>query len=254
MDQTGTDNLSLVLGIGMIGMFVLALSIIVFVLVYKRKIIEAQLIHQQRLVETGVAIQEEERKRFAADLHDEIGGGISTILLSISSLEYASENNQLESAKIKSIQKQLDNLLNSVREISYNITPYTLETYGLVATLSDICYQVQESGTLQADFVCNGNEDHLPFSTEIAVYRIVKELISNTIKHAEADLITLLVSYGQHSLTVKYTDNGKGYKEDTITKGSGIKNMINRAKILGATLDITGKVEKGTKAILILKI
>ncbi|WP_299208095.1 histidine kinase [uncultured Dokdonia sp.] len=253
MDQTGTDNLSLVLGIGMIGMFILALSIIVFVLVYKRKIIEAQLIHQQRLVETGVAIQEEERKRFAADLHDEIGGGISTILLSMSSLEQEYENNQTESIKIKNIQKQLDNLLNSVREISYNITPYTLETYGLVATLSDICYQVQESGQLQIDFVCNGNEDRLPFSTELAIYRIVKELITNTIKHAEANLITLSVSYKQYSLNVDYTDDGKGYSEDTIARGSGIKNMINRAKIVGASLDIRGEIEKGTKATLILK-
>ncbi len=254
MDQVGSDSLSLILSFGMIGMFILALSIILFVVVYKRRIVEEQLEHQQDLVETAIAIQEEERKRFAADLHDEIGGGISTILLSVSSLEYELDSPQSTSARIKNIQTQLNNLLNNVREISYNITPYTLETYGLIATLDDVCFQIQESGQIQVEFTYEGEEERLHFSKELAIYRIVKELLSNTIKHANASIIKVSIHYHEHTFELHYTDNGIGYSDDdTITNGNGIKNMIQRAKILDADFQIKSSLGFGTEARLIVK-
>jgi len=253
MDQVKTDSVSLILSIGMIGMFVLAVSIILFVLVYKRRIVEAQLVHQQHLIETAVAIQEEERKRFAADLHDEIGGGISTILLSLSGLAQDIKGEPDQKDKVHAIQKQLDDLLNSVREISYDITPYTLETYGLIATLTDVCYQIQESGQLQIEYTCTGDEERLSFATELAIYRIFKELISNTIKHAEASLITILVTYGSDYFKLNYTDDGKGYPTDTAARGNGINNMIHRAKILGADFEIKNSSTQGMEASIHLK-
>ena len=90
--QEGT---SLILFIGMLGMFFLAMAIVGFVLIYKKRLLkqqmklqEQQIIHQQQLLQSAVKIQDEERKRFAADLHDEIGGGISTILLSVEQVDF----------------------------------------------------------------------------------------------------------------------------------------------------------------------
>ncbi|MEP0263814.1 histidine kinase [Dokdonia sp.] len=252
MDSIQSEDFSLILIVGMAGMFLLAVSIILFVLIYKRKIIEEQLVHQQDLIQTAIAIQEEERKRFAADLHDEIGGGISTILLSISGLENHFQLPVKE--KVKGIRRQLNELLHSVREISYNITPQALETYGLIATLSDLCYQIQESGQLDVYFKCKGKEERMDFSKELAIYRICKELLSNTIKHSKSSQIDLSVIYNKNVFVLIYKDNGEGFVINAKGKGSGMKNMMNRSKILGATFDIKSRVPKGMEACLTLKL
>lgn len=256
MDRFQAEDFSLILIVGMTGMFVLAVSIILFVLIYKRKIVEGQLAHQQDLIQTAVAIQEEERKRFAADLHDEIGGGISTILLSVSGLENHFESPVREkiTTKINGIRQQLNELLHGVREISYDITPYALEAYGLVATLSDLCYQIQESGQLIVCFQCEGEEERIDFSKELAIYRICKELLSNTIKHANGSQIDVLIKYDNNVFILNYKDNGDGFVYDTINKGSGMKNMMNRSKILGATFNIKTTKPQGMEASLILKL
>ncbi|WP_299767929.1 histidine kinase [uncultured Dokdonia sp.] len=256
MDSLQSEDFSLILIVGMTGMFALAIAIILFVLIYKRKIIEEQLVHQQGLILTAVAIQEEERKRFAADLHDEIGGGISTILLSISGLEnhFQSPIKEKVSIKVEGVRQQLNELLDSVREISYDITPNALETYGLIATLSDLCYQIQESGQLVVLFECKGKEERLDFSKELAIYRICKELLSNTIKHAKASQISLSVLYNMGVFTLSYQDNGSGFIYDASSKGSGMRNMMNRSRILDAILDIKSVETRGMEAYLTLKL
>lgn len=256
MDRFQEEDFSLILIVGMTGMFVLAVSIILFVLIYKRKIVEGQLAHQQDLIQTAVAIQEEERKRFAADLHDEIGGGISTILLSVSGLENHFEFSVKEKiiTKINEIRQQLNELLQGVREISYDITPHALETYGLVAILSDLCYQIQESGQLDVCFTCKGEEERLDFSKELAIYRICKELFSNTIKHANASQIDVLLRYNNDVFILNYKDNGAGFDVDTIHEGSGMRNMVNRSKILGARFNIKSTKPHGINACLTLKL
>lgn len=247
MDKT-REEVTLILTIGMIGMFVLAVSIILFVILYKRKILKRKLRHQQELIQTAVEIQEEERKRFAADLHDEIGSGISTTLLSLSDLENGFNDQTDTIVKIKSIRTQLNYLLDTVREISYNITPSSLEAYGLLATIGDLCYQIQESGKLTIDFKYEGIEERIPFSKELAIYRICKELLTNTIKHAEASEIKISLVSKNRTLKLLYEDNGKGFVNDLYSKGMGMNNMVNRAKILDAEFSIEGIPNKGVKA------
>lgn len=253
MGKIKPEDFSLILIIGMTGMFVLAVAIILFVLVYKRKIIESQLEHQQQLIQTAVEIQEEERKRFAADLHDEIGGGISTILLSVSGLEPFFKTTDNKCSKIDIIRSQLNNLLDGIREISHNITPSNLENYGLIAALSDLCYQIQDTGAIEVNFEYEESDIRLHLSKELAIYRICKELLSNTIKHAKASQITISIQCLEHIFRLKYHDNGKGYRNDQFVKGNGMKNMKNRSKILNAEFTMESVTDKGMNAILILK-
>ena len=141
-----------------------------------------------------------------------------------------------------------------MREISYDITPHALETYGLVATLSDLCYQIQESGQLDVYFTCKGEEKRLDFSKELAIYRICKELLSNTIKHANASQIDVLIRYDTGVFVLNYKDNGIGFVCDTIDRGSGMRNMVNRSKILGAGFTIKNTKPPGIEASLTLKL
>lgn len=239
---------------GMLGMFVLAVAIFIFVLVYKRKMVEEQLLHQQHLVQVAIEIQEEERKRFAADLHDEIGGGMSTVLLSLSSLRGVHRHHPESKQSIDRITDQMNRLLASVREISYDLTPNSIESFGLIATLSDLCYQIQENsnGVLQVDFNFVGQEEEMSSNVELSIYRICKELLTNTIKHAEASEIVLSVSCEEGVFKLWYADNGKGFEQQLNQRNSGMRNMMNRAEILGGTFSISTNQSQGMSAHLTL--
>lgn len=253
MVDTGQEGTSLILFIGMLGMFFLAIAIVGFVLIYKKRLLkqqmklqEQQIAHQQQLLNTSVEIQDEERKRFAADLHDEIGGGISTILLSVSKLkkEPVEDTNIVEQSD--TIRTQLNNLLKKTREISYNIMPPTLEDFGLHETLSDLCYTLSEADTLVIDYEWNGDEKRLNFSQELALYRIVKEVLVNVVKHANATTVVITIDNTSESFKLVLKDNGAGFEIKTTKKGAGLRNIKDRALILGAELTISSKINTGT--------
>lgn len=253
------ETRSLILYGGMLGMFFLAIAIVGFVLIYKKRLLQQQmklqeerLAHQQQLLQSSVKIQDEERKRFAADLHDEIGGGISTILLSVERLkkEQATQSEIVE--KSEKVRDQLNNLLKKVREISYNIMPPTLEDFGLHEAISDLCYSIAESGHFTIDYVWNGVEERLDFSQELAIYRITQELLTNTIKHSEAKNVEVSIENSEEKFELYVKDNGKGFDPVAIHKGAGLRNITNRAEIIGAELTISGIIGEGTMIILYL--
>ncbi|WP_430413150.1 sensor histidine kinase [Kordia sp.] len=253
MVNQAQEGTSLVLYGGMLGMFFLAIAIVGFVLIYKKRLLRQKLAHQQQLLNSAVEIQDEERKRFAADLHDEIGGGISTILLSVSRLKKETAENEAVVTQSETIRKQLDCLLKKVREISYNIMPPTLEDFGLNEALSDLCYTINETGLLSVHYEWNGSEKRLKFSHELAIYRITKELITNTVKHAGAKMVSIQITTSDTNFKLLVKDDGNGFDQETIKKGAGLRNIYDRALILGAKLTISSHIGKGTSTTLDLK-
>ncbi|WP_298425804.1 sensor histidine kinase [uncultured Kordia sp.] len=246
MVEKAQDSASLVLYMGMLGMFFLAVAIVGFVLIYKKRLLQQQIAHQQQLLNSTIEIQDEERKRFAADLHDEIGGGISTILLSTAKLKKEAAKNEKIITQSETIRKQLDDVLQKVREISYNIMPPTLEDFGLNEALSDLCYTINETGSLTVQYEWSGSEKRLKFSTELAIYRITKELITNTVKHANAQVVTIQITNTTKYFKLIVNDDGNGFDQKTIKKGAGLRNIHDRALILGANLTILSSIGKGT--------
>ncbi|MGH1384642.1 sensor histidine kinase [Kordia sp.] len=248
--QEGT---SLILFIGMLGMFFLALAIVGFVIIYRRRLLKQQMklqeqkiIHQQQLLQSAVKIQDDERKRFAADLHDEIGGGISTILLSVERIKKEQIDQPEIVSKSQNVRDQLNQLLNKVREISYNIMPPTLEDFGLNEAISDLCYSISESSKIHIDYEWNGDEKRLDFSQELALYRIIKETLVNAVKHSEAETIKITIENSTESFKLTIKDDGKGFNTETVQKGAGLRNIKDRALILGGLIDITSNVNSGT--------
>ncbi|MBC8756235.1 sensor histidine kinase [Kordia sp. YSTF-M3] len=253
--ETTSDSGLTVIYTGMLGMFFLAFAIVGFVIIYKRRLLkqqmklqEQQILHQQQLLNTSVEIQDEERKRFAADLHDEIGGGISTILLSVSKLKKEALKDTNTVAQSEKIHHQLNDLLKKVREISYNIMPPTLEDFGLNETVSDLCFTISETDIIMVDYEWNGEEKRLNFSQELIVYRIIKEILVNVVKHAEATKVVITIDNTAESFKLLIQDNGKGFDTETTKKGAGLRNIKDRALIIGAELIISSKINSGTTA------
>jgi signal transduction histidine kinase len=255
MVNQAQEGTSLILYGGMLGMFFLAFAIVGFVIIYKRRLMkqymklqEQKILHQQQLLNTSVEIQDEERKRFAADLHDEIGGGISTVLLSVSKLKKEAIESTNTVAQSEKIHHQLNDLLKKTREISYNIMPPTLEDFGLNEALSDVCFTISEAKVISVDYQWNGDETRLNFSQELTLYRIIKEILVNVVKHANATKVAIIIDNTSKHFKFLIEDNGKGFDTKTVKKGAGLRNIKDRALIVGAELIISSKINSGTTA------
>jgi len=192
--------------------------------------------------------QEQERSRLAKDLHDGVGGLLSGMKLSLSTMKgnvYLSEEN---ARAVNNIIGQLDNSINELRRVSHNMMPEALIKYGLKEAIENYCESIDRSGELNVRLQTYGLERRMEQDTEIILYRIVQELLNNIIKHAEAKdvLIQLVRETGKFSLTVE--DNGKGFDINRAREkgGAGLRNIQARAEYVNGIVDIRTSPGEGT--------
>jgi signal transduction histidine kinase len=206
---------------------------------------------QQHLAATEAVLkgEEQERSRLAKDLHDGLGGMLSGIKYSFTTMKgnlvMTPENHQAFERSMD----MLDSSIREMRRVAHNMMPEALVRFGLDTALNDFCNDISQSGALNISYQSIGLEGVLiNQTTAITIYRIVQELVNNTMKHAKATtaIVQLTQSQGQLSLTVE--DNGKGF--DTrilkVNKGTGWVNIQNRVEFLKGKLDITSKEGEGT--------
>lgn len=205
---------------------------------------EQQLVVMQSVLQG----QEEERSRLARDLHDGVGGLLSGIKLSLSTMRgnvYLSEEN---AQSVNNVIVQLDNSIAELRRVSHNMMPETLIKYGLKEALENYCENLNLSGSLKVQLQTYGMEKRIEQNTEIIVYRIAQELLNNVIKHAGATkvLIQLLRKGNRFNLTIE--DDGRGFDIKNLegNTGAGLANVKARTEYLGGTLDVHSVIGAGT--------
>lgn len=207
---------------------------------------EQQQKHQQTLVSRVLAAQDEERKRFAADLHDVIGGDINTLMINL----------YMHEGSIKELKdytrEELKRIANQVREISYNLMPAALKNFGLSVGLEDLCKRLNKGQVIQINYQYQGESIRFDFSTELNIYRIVQELLTNAIKHASANNVLVRVAYKKCKLSLVISDDGIGFDPASVLLGSGVENVRMRASLIGASIDFNQGKEGGTNVILCL--
>lgn len=239
------DPVSLII-ISIVAVLILALGIVSFVLMYQRRVIrhhiEIRAINQQKqqeLLEASLKAEEEERRRIAAELHDDVGATLSSIKLFLSG-----DGNALPDADVINHSRQLlDETIKKVRSISHKLQPETIRYLGLHAALESMAETLSRSPALKVDYGVAGSVPKLPESAELAVYRIMQELVSNAIKHAGATAIQLRTQSDGVIFSALMTHNGKGitqteYEELVYKKGAiGLKNIEQRLQsVSGAIL------------------
>src|SRR5215213_3705445 len=195
--QANQAGISLVLFLGTLGMLVLTIGLILFIIFHQRKVIRYQLrlqqIEQEQqkiLLKASIRLQEEERQRIAADLHDDAGPLLATARL------YLSENlvNQDKATQLQSIYQTrqiLDDTIQLVRNISHSLMPPTLKNFGLESAIADLFQKISGAGTINASSRFHDYKERLKPDKELSIYRIVQELISNTLKHSNSSFIHL---------------------------------------------------------------
>jgi len=210
------------------------------------------LLHNQEMASMNAMLegQEKERKRIAQDLHDRLGSMLSTVKLHFQSLEGKVNQQQQESDKqFKKAFQLLDDLVEEVRKVSNNIVSGVLMKFGLVAALADLRDTIMGANQVQLELVTYNLDERLETPTEIALYRIVQELLSNALKHAQATELTVNIQREEDTLRLLVEDNGIGFDQAAVQGGMGLKNIESRVANLGGKLTIDSEKGRGTTVI-----
>jgi two-component system, NarL family, sensor kinase len=260
-DQPEVTEIYIIIGIAVIALVLLAGAIILFVLYYQKKMVEAQvdrqqmeLDYQRKMMEAALESQEIERRRVAGDLHDSIGAMLSTIRVSL--ITHA-KINKSEAEGINESKKMLDETIDSVRRISRDLMPSTLEKFGLAQAVREMCDRFQSTSALPIIFHEEGETPPLLKNRELMIFRVVQELINNALKHSHATQIDVAF-INSDNLTVVVHDNGIGFNiaehksDKTPGKGLGLFNIENRVRVVGASVDFQSEPGKGSRISIII--
>lgn len=186
-----------------------------------------------------ITVQEDERKRIAQDLHDDVGNSLAAV-----------KNMLVQHKDPALIEKEIDDIIHNIRNISHDLMPVDFKEYALPDIIRQTINKFKGHPQIQFDYDQTGSVVRLHPVVELVVYRIINELITNSIKHSGATNVMTQLIYQRGSLVAMVEDNGTGMKKDPAVpeKGIGLKNIRHRASYIGATVTIESD-HKGTLAI-----
>lgn len=202
-----------------------------------------------RTLECMIQAQEEDYRTVSADLHDELGQSLTSILLRIKMLQGEKEMSRIQAA-LDDLEVQVKDTLTEVRRFSKFLRPIILETMGLIPALEWHAENFEAQTGIRTYFKYNAQRIRFPEKVETHVYRIQQEAFNNIYKYAHATMIAVAVSYQQGRFVLSIRDYGKGFDVDQVTNGMGLLGMRERAKLLGGTLSIHSTIGKGTHILL----
>ena len=190
--------------------------------------------------------QEKERERIARELHDGIGVLLSTASIHFSSVEDKTDKETAD--MLKKANTLLREAGKEVRQISHNMMPGVLSKFGLKEAVEDMFENVEEAGEIEVDLHLDMGDDRLPQNMEIMIFRIVQEMLNNTLKHAKASKITFSLKKEEQDIRLEYEDNGIGFDEEKLSdeKSLGLSGIRSRVEYLGGTVELKTGKGKGT--------
>ncbi len=235
------------------------ISLALFLLAYRnykqKQNLQAQRISElekeKQLLATEAVLKGEsqERTRLAKDLHDGLGGMLSGIKFSLNTMK---GNLVMTPENSKAFEKSLDMLDSSIsemRRVAHNMMPEALVKFGLDTALKDFCFDINQSGAIKVTYQSMGLEDPQPNQTfSITIYRIIQEILNNTLKHANAKTAIVQLTKNGNQLSVTVEDDGKGFDTSILThsKGIGWTNIQNRIEFIKGTIDLQSRPGEGT--------
>lgn len=201
---------------------------------------------QNDTMQQVVAAQEEERKRIAQDLHDDLGATLGTLILHISSFPVDDKRNK-DYEKIVNISKKA---IQDLRDISHDLIPKNFIEEGIFHVLSNKIEMLNDVSIIKFELILEGDDKTLSEIFSITIYRIINELISNVLKHSGAHYATIQLILDDNSIMVIFEDDGKGFiNKDLSQNGIGLANITSRVSFLDGTIYID-EGEKGTSIII----
>jgi signal transduction histidine kinase len=223
--------------------------------IYRQKLAREQLIkiHREELLKSSILVQEEERKRIASDLHDELGAVLSIARMQLLALEDKNKKTSGEYVgALEDVRYLIETSVSSTRRISHQLMPQNLEMFGLLNALKGIVQMANNANGINIEIVCDDELDQLTWELNLGLYRICLELINNTIKHAKAKRITISVQCRNNQLILTYEDDGVGLPKNFERTGLGHKTIEARTLSMNGILEIQNSERGGFYAQIII--
>jgi len=247
------DNIYLLIFYSILAIFILVTFFLVLyirnqnMLWQQRKLFqETEILQQKQLLNAVIESQELERKRIGQDMHDEIGGNLSAIKLMLNALKPQSD---LSQDLITPAKELIDQMITEVRHIAHELSPPGLAMFGLFTTLEGFVSIINNTGQIDVNITYDGitEERLLNEQKELALFRVITQLIANTLKHANATHIDLAFTVIDQKLSINYKDNGKGFDVALLDKkeGMGMQNIKSRLQMIDANYTITTAINEG---------
>jgi signal transduction histidine kinase len=201
---------------------------------------------ERKNADAQIKALETDRARIAADLHDDLAPMLASVRMKINSFDLT---NAGDGAVLEKTNSTIDDITARMRAISFDLMPSTLQDKGLQVAIQQFVNFVAHNNPLQVRFITPKENIHIEDQKAIHLYRIVQEIIHNTMKHAKATELTILLTKEKHYLVLSTKDNGMGFdyrQQIKESSGLGLKSLMNRIYLLKAEFSIDSKPGKGT--------
>lgn len=202
----------------------------------------------KRILTAVLRTEEKVRLRYARELHDGMGPLLSSAKMSMSVLAkrtYSPEDREL----ITSTSAVIEEAIRSLREISNNLSPQVLSDFGLVRGVSNFINKSPQLHAIEVNFVTNLRKERFDQDIEVILYRVICELLNNSLKHSGCKRIDLSLQYNNDRINLEYGDNGCGFNPKAVVDcGMGMSNITSRINSLGGLVSITSSKGHGMQA------
>lgn len=236
--------------------FSVFLTLVLFFYFSRKKIVKIavekknQEIHYQKeILQSVIQTQEEERMRIAQDLHDDISSKLNIVSLNthllktpnLSEAEFAEITNNIVSLTKKALENS--------RRIAHDLLPPVFEKFGLHAAIEELVLEISTAKNVQINYENELEFSALEVNKQLHIFRILQELLNNSMRHGKATSISITFVSKNHQNTCVYTDNGVGFNTNSGNKkrGIGMQNIESRVNFLGGNINVQSEINKGVQ-------
>ncbi len=219
---------------------------------YAQQLAEMGKQYTQTLLQTRLEIQEETFKTISQEIHDNIGQSLSFVKLNLNTID---DTSPATKEKITESKNLLTKTIHDLRDIARSLNPDFISELGLYGAIEQQLQLLQKTGEYKTAFMVTGDTYKTDQQRELVVFRIVQELLNNTVKHAAANEVSITMDYQANQLVITVHDNGKGFDIDAMqsvqnNNGLGLRNMLSRMILIKGFITINSKPMEGTTAVI----
>lgn len=212
--------------------------------------------NESRVLSAILRTEENERLKFAKELHDGLGPILSSVKMAISALS-RSITKENDKKIVENTAKLIEESLISLKEISNKLSPHVLNNFGLHKAIESFITKLGTGSGIYIELKSNIENKRFDYNIEVVLYRVVCELVANTLKHSGANNISIFLNDKNNQIELKYIDNGIGFDEKMLeaqTSGMGYSNIKSRIKSLNGIFEIETKPNEGVNVTIVIKV
>lgn len=219
----------------------------------QQELLDERITREQKLLETKLQAEEEQRAQIGRDLHDGVGQMLAYMQLYIGLVK---SNHQFGDKEIGELEKTVDKTLQQVRTLSRSLAPPSIRDLGLRDAIVELVesYAILERPKFHLKIYPHNENRRLKLEQKIMLYRVLQELISNTFKYADADNVRIKYSFIKNDLLFEYEDDGKGFDLVHVKKGVGLDSIRSRVEFYKGSLKYEAAPGRGMTAVILLPV